>query len=422
MTNVIFKRGSQSNLPTTGIDGAFYLTTDTNRLYVGQGTGKAPQLLNQTVNIVEALANLPTSPDKHPEIAVNDFYYCKQENILAVCTDIQKEIEWTQINPDTNTFIYDAGFSDGTLSENKDKLSYTLNLYYNDNTLPISRSFDIKAEDLDQLIDTPEAQQASVGLSGASYSSDGVNGVTITTVGTGANSNKKIHLVDGQNIEINQSTNKSNELEISIDHETITITKTEAPATATTLDFGNEFVVTEDVSAGNNGHVTSIIEKKYKLPSLPSIPTENDIKEIVKDELLGLDPMRYKGTVNGTTKLPSSNVSVGDTYMVSETGIYGEAEQIAVIGDLFIAVGAENSETGYIDGEITWTHIPSGNESYIDNDTKYSLHTRGNGEFVLSNAADAQDVAGSVALTSETLSINTITPEEITIDLLWGTF
>ena len=81
MTNVIFKRGSQSNLPTTGIDGAFYLTTDTNRLYVGQGTGKAPQLLNQTVNIVEALANLPTSPDKHPEIAVNDFYYCKQENI-----------------------------------------------------------------------------------------------------------------------------------------------------------------------------------------------------------------------------------------------------------------------------------------------------------------------------------------------------
>ena len=37
MANVIFKRGLQSNLPAAGSveDGVFYLTTDTNRLYVG---------------------------------------------------------------------------------------------------------------------------------------------------------------------------------------------------------------------------------------------------------------------------------------------------------------------------------------------------------------------------------------------------
>jgi hypothetical protein len=47
--NLFFKRGSQANLNniTASIDGAFYLTTDTNRLYIGNGG--VPALLNQTV-------------------------------------------------------------------------------------------------------------------------------------------------------------------------------------------------------------------------------------------------------------------------------------------------------------------------------------------------------------------------------------
>jgi hypothetical protein len=37
------------------------------------------------------------------------------------------------------------------------------------------------------------------------------------------------------------------------------------------LTFGDEFVVTEDVTAGSNGHVTAITEKKYKLPAKPTL-------------------------------------------------------------------------------------------------------------------------------------------------------
>lgn len=423
MANVIFKRGAQANLPATGDDGIFYLTTDTNRLYVGQGSGKAPQLLNQTVNVVEALANLPTNYEVHPEVAVNDFYYCKEENILAVCTKTEGTvIEWTQINPDTNTFINDAGFTNGSLNANKDTLSYTLNLYYNDTTPIISRSLDIKASDLNELIEIPEVEQASVGLQGVVGSSDGTAAITISTTGTGADANKLLHLMKGADIDLNLATNKRGQSEISINHATINVTKTEAPSTATILTFGDEFVVTEDVTAGSNGHVTSIVEKKYKLPALPSIPSQEEIEDIIEDKLLGLDPMRYKGTVNTTTKLPTSNISVGDTYMVSEVGVYGESEQLAVIGDLFIAVGAENSETGYIDGIVTWTHVPSGNETYTDNDTKYHFHTKGNGEMVLTNAANYEEVAGAVTFKSDTLSISTVAPDEITVDLTWGTF
>ena len=39
MSNVYFKRGLQASLPSNSaniVDGAFYLTTDTNRLYVGK--------------------------------------------------------------------------------------------------------------------------------------------------------------------------------------------------------------------------------------------------------------------------------------------------------------------------------------------------------------------------------------------------
>ena len=58
MANIKFKRGLQANLPSVVEDGVFYLTTDTNRLYVGNGSTR--KLLNQTVNIVSDLTTLET--------------------------------------------------------------------------------------------------------------------------------------------------------------------------------------------------------------------------------------------------------------------------------------------------------------------------------------------------------------------------
>lgn len=87
-----FLRGTQEAFEglSTYADGVFYLTKDTNRLYVGNGTN-TPSLLNQTVQIVANVESLPATATE------NDFYYCTTENILAVY-DGKK---WVQINQDT---------------------------------------------------------------------------------------------------------------------------------------------------------------------------------------------------------------------------------------------------------------------------------------------------------------------------------
>lgn len=99
-----FLRGSQEKFESLGTyaDGVFYLTTDTNRLYVGNGDA-TPALLNQTVQVVAKVDDLPASPPAHE----NDFYYCTAENILAMYDGTK----WVQINHDTQNKSVSIGAS-----------------------------------------------------------------------------------------------------------------------------------------------------------------------------------------------------------------------------------------------------------------------------------------------------------------------
>lgn len=87
-----FLRGNSANLANVTVeDGAFYLTTDTHRLYVGQGTDLCP--VNEGVITVANVESLP-------ETAITgSFYYATEENILCVYNGQT----FVQINPDTDT-------------------------------------------------------------------------------------------------------------------------------------------------------------------------------------------------------------------------------------------------------------------------------------------------------------------------------
>lgn len=107
MANVMFKRGSQANLNTlikgSGdrfVDGAFYLTTDTDRLYVAQSASELVEL-NKSITVIDEVKNLPTS-----NVDEGQFYYATKENILCIYRGATSGVpgapKWVQINPDTN--------------------------------------------------------------------------------------------------------------------------------------------------------------------------------------------------------------------------------------------------------------------------------------------------------------------------------
>lgn len=164
-TNVLFKRGQHSQLfnsdgtPKITIqDGTFYLTEDTNRLYVGQRASSEANAeinlieLNKSITTVNSIAELPTTG-----VEVGQFYYVvggndpKAENthggnILAVVTGFEGDGQggrgkpiWIQVNPDTNTDTgyeyFEKGANTGmvvsspTVETANNRIKYTITLH-----------------------------------------------------------------------------------------------------------------------------------------------------------------------------------------------------------------------------------------------------------------------------------------------------
>lgn len=230
---VMFKRGLQSALlnadgsaKITVADGSFYLTTDTNRLYVGNGSDIVE--LNKSITVVDTVQDLPKSG-----VEVGQFYYIKGSstgnpgtddngntrtrvgNILAVVTEVQGGVPtWVQVNPDTNDNDNDntwvSGFSiekDTANSVAGSNLVYKWTLQEKNNNgqvvaandakypHPVSGSFTIAANDIAALAG------ANVGLTGALNNDN----LELSTNGSGSNGSAKVTLIPGDNIGISGS-------------------------------------------------------------------------------------------------------------------------------------------------------------------------------------------------------------------------
>lgn len=260
--NIMFKRGQQANLNSNYLNaqksevGCFYLTTDTNRLYVGQDANKAPVLLNQTVQIVAKVADLPKTA------IINDFYYCQEENILAV---YRSDGQWKQINPDTNTNddtkVTEAGFSAGSVSGTSVSYNLTLKQVTTDvnggktNVVPdISATLTLSAADLEAILHDP----ASVGLAAASTTS----GAKISTKGTGSDTSAAVELKSGDNVTISVSgnavtvaaTDTTYELKTVNDNSKAKIRLTGGDGSNNDVEFaaGTDMTVAVDTASGSN--------------------------------------------------------------------------------------------------------------------------------------------------------------------------
>ena len=206
MANVSFKRGLSTALSNVAVeDGVFYLTTDTNRLYVGQGSKLAE--LNQSVTTYATWADMEEIAPKQK----GQFYYAIKENVLACY--LPELNKWQQINPDHNdnddTYVSSLSVGSADKSETG-KLKYTITVGQKTKhqgkaettvTSNITGQLEISSEDLNAI-----ASNVAVGVKTDAITGN-ENGLVLKTTGGGADADTNIAIVGGDNVNISRSGN-----------------------------------------------------------------------------------------------------------------------------------------------------------------------------------------------------------------------
>ncbi len=451
MANVKFLKGTQQKFNTLSsfTDGAFYLTTDTDRLYFAQSETECVPL-NQFIRTVTAAEfNALTTA----QVSKGDYYYVIDENILAICKDNNATLTWTQLNPDTNDntsfdeIHFGSSLADNTVTITETlrevnkisgdptgstlvgnlKLKGTNGIELTTENTEKSTTVTIEGDTYSLSTDMKDARQyeASVAYhvgdivvidgkyrrckaevaAGSNHSAAEIigsfeelnagislvsaNGQESSTFGFKAGDNVTIGQIDGQiTVSATDTTLKENGLNISNNKTQgfdIKVSDTNNTVVGGTLD--------PVINVGSSGNSSvHFVNGEADLP----VYTTSEIDSKFK----GLNGMTYKGTVGTAAlqNLPTSNVSSGDTYMVAaDTTVNAKAVKN---GDLFIATGTEGAD-GYIPSDgITWTYVPSGDDNF-QNSTYEGIATPGSNTWGIQEASSDQ-LVGNIQLVAGT--------------------
>ena len=457
MANVKFLKGTQSNFNklSSFTDGAFYLTTDTDRLYFAQSETECVPL-NQFIRTVtqtqfEALTSA--------QVSQGDYYYITDQNILAIADYDEKSLKWTQLNPDTNTnttfneMNFESSVTDNTVTITEKLKEYnaitghqTGNALAGDLKLKGTNGVALTAENdsvgsttitiegdtysLSSNMSNARQYEASIAyhvgdivvINGkyrrckAEVASDN-NTSAAAIVDSFEELNAGISLVSANGQESSTfGFKKGANVDIGQIDGQITISAVDTTLEKGSLNVSNNETQGFDIEVSDSGNnkVSGTLNPVIKVGSssvnfvngeanLPVYTTSQ-----IDSKFKGLNGMTYKGTIGGAVAtLPESNVSSGDTYMVASASF--EAGSInAKNGDLLIAVGEEGAD-GYIPSNIiTWTHVPSGDDRF-QNSTYKGVATPGSNMWGIHEvssdelAGDIQFVAGTNMSISSTL-------------------
>ena len=162
---------------------------------------------------------------------------------------------------------------------------------------------------------------------------------------------------------------------------------------------------------------------KYQIKQL-----KDTLQAEIDQDINAANAMNYIGSIEKMDDLPTTNVHVGDTYVVASTiSISGETTYYA--GDLLVAIGSEtvevtdgNKTDKVIDPEtLDWNHVKTGYSAQHDtkltgaNNKLYLTSLDGNGETgdqgIITFAAEANSSA-----TVE------VAGDKVTIGMVWGSF
>lgn len=406
-TPVKFKLGLQTKINEylnggTGWEvGTFYLTSDSNRLYVGQADGI--QLLNKVVQVYSSLDQLPSTGKAHE----GDFAYISgssqgtdgngnagKGNILAYYNGTQ----WIQINYSTDT------------------VNRTLTNVASD----ITNGVDIKTTVTDTNNKNVYDSFTIKGTKGAQVTRDGAKGVLVTgdtytlssavadniatlTLDSALQDNSTVKVEGGDNVTIAADANTKN-IKISSKN---TVNKS---ADLSLTDKGLVFTITDDKAVPSNalklgyniGSTFYGIGSDAKTSELP-VYTKKEVDQLFTD----LNGVTYCGTVgssnatyqmNGSYQITKGTAATlepvhnGDMFLVDADVIYA-LDKTAKQGDILIATGKEDN--GVLK-TITWTYIPSGNDFVIDTRYNFAGDAAQNSWTVNSSAGSKTEQVGSI--------------------------
>ena len=380
MANVGFLLGTQVALDALLIkgtaaqakEGSFYLTSDTNRLYIGKADGSL-SAVNEGVITVANVSSLPVVDSQNKAAIAGQFYYATAENILCVYNGQS----WVQINSVVkNTKLENTVSADADVATITTKISQSDGATFQD-------AFSIKGAGGLKVTSTGNAENPQVTIEGDTFalqSAAADNTATITLKSGSGENDSSVTIKGGTNVTVTKT--DANVLITSKD------TKNQdfvAEARATGAGGGFNFVITDTdgtqksaaitptIGYGSAGDLTANFDAGKATLNIYS-KTETDA--IIQSALRGFNAMEYKGTIGteGTvgTTLPTDSIKNGYTYLLSSPYNYNDIDYPA--GTMVIATGTEGGDGFIPSASIAWTFVTGATA-----DTTYVGKTTANG-------------------------------------------
>lgn len=434
MANVLFKRGSQEALETLKaagqfVEGSFYLTKDTDRLYFAQAANELVEL-NKTIRTVATIADLPLTTVSDASVTVGDFYYivgqssavengaqASNGNILAICSNIDEDgkITWTQINPDTH----------GVLN------NFTLSAQEIDNQIVLGSSLDFDGiTKTSSLLKVNGTGMASISIV------DGV--LTIDATHYTPVEDKDVKLAADSGKFITGLKRDANGHVVGIETgspEKVSVTPYVSTSTTynetdkqVMVSTGVQINSSDNVSsaaikikAGTNIALSNDSETKTITIATDDVYNKTEVEEKISEAINASNVMVLKGEVNSATALPDT-VEAGWAYLITEDGTYNN--RTCVAGDVLVAKAdtAEGVNNDYY-------YIPAGDDILAINGTTQGFNllkktgtalTTGEVNFISTDVSKSGGIVPKVLSLAQDGKIGS--QVNVSMDMVWGEF
>lgn len=413
MANVLFKRGLEANLPASGsaVDGALYFTTDTKRLFLGNGTALLP--IAEGITTVESVSSLPTASEHKGQ-----FYYITGDNILAWSNGTT----WLQTNKNTTLTATTTALStanDGTVSlsiQDSDGHQATGSFQITNGTDNVAIGRDSSTGALTISVTAPNTEYTL----GTAANGDNVN-ITLTPNSGTAQS---ITLADSTsvNVALDNGAIKFNVNDSAIDAiSSVDLGTGDGAATNPSTNGFNIDITTSKgthkqdsidpiIAYGNSGNQEAHFTNGT---ATLSVYTKTEIDDKIEDLEKSMDAMTYRGVATTAADIPGAEgAHLGDTWK-ADGSFTIDGKQVKP-GYLIIAQGTEGTD-GTI-AEPTYD-VVSGSVT----DTTYQLEAMTNG-IRLKNSNNTYNgdlkIVGTANDISATDVANSSYTKEIQLDLV----